>query len=569
MSDSALLLLGHHTNLLFIVGMTIILGTIGARIFQKLNIPQVVGFIAIGVIIGESGFNLLSHDFLEAMRNLNFVSLGVIGFSIGGELKLEIFQAHGREFLILLLAEGLGAFFLVSIGTGIAIYLFTQQIFLAIAIGVLLGAISSATAPAATVDVLWEYKSKGLVTTTILALVALDDGLALILFGLASSVAKVVMGSGDFNIIHVLKEPLYEFSTAFLIGGVIGLMLNRFIRALKDPEKTLDFAFGSILLTCGIAMLIEANLILATMVLGATLANLAPRRSKEAFNVVSRFAPPIFALFFIFVGARMQLGSLTTMGWALAIIFIVGRSAGKILGVFLGGKLAGSPEKVRKWLGLGLFSQAGVAIGLTILAVQNFDTNIGNLILMVVTTTTFVVQLIGPPCVKLAITKAGEIGLNITEEDLIASHTIEQVMVPVENRISPSTPAYQVLKVFAQSPALAVPVIDEQNCLVGMIGMEEIKETWFTKEDENLIIAADMMNFSFHPIYPEMLLAEAVEFAREMSLDVLPVIKSKDEKIFRGLLDTRFLHQTLAKELISRREKALATGSTSTPQKAS
>ncbi len=556
MSENALLMLGHHTNLLFIIGLTIILGTIGARVFQKLNIPQVVGFISIGVVIGESGFNLLSHDFLEAMRNLNFISLGVIGFSIGGELKLEIFKAHGKEFFILLLAEGLGAFFLVSLGTGAAIYYFTGKVFLAIAIGALLGAISSATAPAATVDVLWEYKSKGLVTTTILALVALDDGLALILFGLASSVAKVVMGTGAFSIVSVLKEPLYEFSTAMIIGGIIGLMLNRFIRALKDPEKTLDFAFGSILLTCGIAMLMEANLILATMVLGATLANLAPRRSKEAFSVVSRFAPPIFALFFIFVGARMQLGALTKMGWVMAIIFIVGRSAGKILGIFLGGKLAGSPEKIRKWLGLGLFSQAGVAIGLTILAVQNFDSNIGNLILMVVTTTTFVVQLIGPPCVKFAITKAGEIGLNITEEDLIASYNIEQVMVAVENKISPATPAYKVLEVFAQSPALAVPVVDENNHLVGMIGMDEIKETWFTREDENLIIAADMMNFSYHPIYPEMLLSEAVELAGELSLDVLPVIRSKDDKVFKGLLDTRFLHQTLAKELIARKERA-------------
>ena len=552
--------MGHHTNLLFLVGLTIILGTIGARIFQKLNIPQVVGFIAIGVIIGESGFNLLSHDFLEAMRNLNFISLGVIGFSIGGELKLDIFRAHGKEFLILLLAEGLGAFFLVGLGTGTAIYLFTGNTMLAIALGGLLGAISSATAPAATVDVLWEYKSKGIVTTTILALVALDDGLALILFGLASSVAKVVMGTGTFSIISVLKEPLHEFSFALLIGGLVGIMLNRFIRALRDPEKTLDFAFGSILLTCGISMLLNANLILATMVLGATLANLAPRRSKEAFNVVSRFSPPIFALFFIFVGARMQLSSLSTMGWVLAIIFVIGRSTGKILGVAIGGKLAGSPEKVRRWLGLGLFSQAGVAIGLTILAVQNFDPAIGNLILMVVTTTTFVVQLIGPPCVKLAISKAGEIGLNVTEEDLIASHTIEQVMVKCHHPIKPSTTAYEVLEVFSQTPALAVPVIDESNKLLGMIGMEEIKETWFAGENEHLIIADDMMSYSFQAIYPQLLLTEAVELAREMSLDVLPVVKSKEEPVFLGLLDTRFLHQTLVRELIARQEAAMGEG---------
>lgn len=554
MTESSLLLLGHHTNLLFLIGLTIILGTLGARLFQKLNIPQVVGFIAMGVLIGESGFNILSHDFLQAMKNLNFISLGVIGFSIGGELRLDIFRIHGRQFMILLLAEGLGAFFLVGISSGIVIYLFTRQIGLAIALGGLLGAISSATAPAATVDVLWEYKSKGLLTTTILALVALDDGLALILFGLASSLAKVAMGTGTFSIIGVLKEPLYEFASAFIIGGSAGFMLNRFIRALRDPEKTLDFAFGCILLTSGVAMIMDANLILSTMVLGATLVNLAPRRSKEAFNVVSRFAPPIYALFFIFVGARMKLGELTTMGWALVVVFLLGRSLGKIGGVAFGGWLAGSPDKIRKWLGLGLFSQAGVAIGLTILAVQNFDQTIGNLILLVVTTTTFVVQLIGPPCVKLAITKAGEIGVNITEEDLMASHTIEQVMVPMHCATRQTAKVYEVMKIFADTPALAVPVVDDDNKLLGMIRLEEIKETWATEPLEKLIIAADMMAYPVQPIFPEMLLMEAVEFAREMSLDVLPVVRSSTDRTFLGLLDTRFLHQTLLRELYLKQE---------------
>lgn len=557
MPDNALLLLGHHTNLLFLIGLTIILGTLGARLFQKLNIPQVVGFISMGVLVGESGFHLLSHDFLIAMGNLNFISLGIIGFSIGGELRLEIFRAHGREFLILLLAEGLGAFFLVGIGTGTVIYLFTQQAALAIAIGGLLGAISSATAPAATVDVLWEYKSKGLLTTTILALVALDDGLALILFGFASSVAKVVMGTGTFSILGVLREPLYEFGLAFLLGGTAGFMLNRFIRALRDPEKTLDFSFGCILLTCGLTMILKANLILATMVLGATLANLAPRRSKDAFNVVSRFSPPIYALFFMFVGARMQLGALTTMGWVLAIVYIVGRSAGKILGVAFGGWLAGSPDKIRRWLGLGLFSQAGVAIGLTILAVQNFDETIGNLILLVVTTTTFVVQLIGPPCVKLAISKAGEIGLNITEEDLIASHTIEQVMVAVARPIHPAATAYEVLELFAETPALAVPVVNDQNSLLGMIRMEEIKETWSSGQLDHLILAADMMAYPVLAIFPSMLLTEAVELAKEMSLDVLPIVKSSTDNSFLGLLDTRFLHQMMVRELVLRQEVSM------------
>ncbi len=548
-----LALFGHHSNILLLIGLTILLGTCGARIFQKLRIPQVVGFIVMGIVIGDSGFKLLSKEFVLSMSMLNFMALGIIGFNIGGELKLATFKKHGKQFIFLLLSEGLGAFFLVSISTTIISYYFTRNPATSLALGLLLGAISSATAPAATVDVVWEYRAKGLLTTTLMALVALDDGLALLLFSLASAAAKMLTAPNTtLSLFEILKEPAYEIFGSIFVGFILGAILNRLIRALRDPEKTLDFTFGSILLVCGIAIATELNVILAAMVLGTTIGNLAPQRSKEVFEIVKRFAPPIYALFFVFVGARLQIFGLPAMGWALAVAFLFGRSIGKISGIYFGATWLKSPAKIRKWLGLTLFSQAGVAIGLSILASQNFPGELGNLILLVVTTTTFIVQLIGPPCVKLALQKSKEIGLDVTTESLMEGLTVSEVMLDPPPAIHPHDRACTVLERFADSPTHAYPVIDTGSHLKGMIMIDDIRDAWNIGHN-TLILADDMMVPPSEVIIASTPLSEALSLANELGLEVLPVVDSSETCNLVGLLDTRVMQQMLMREMRNKR----------------
>jgi Kef-type K+ transport system membrane component KefB len=283
-----------------------------------------------------------------------------------------------------------------------------------IPLGILLGALSSATAPAATVDVLWEYRSKGPLTSTILAIVALDDGLALFLYGFAFSFANALVTGGGLNIRIMVLQPLIEIFGSLLLGFLISLIIDHVLRWIKTRDDQLVINVAAILLASGIAKHFDLSLILTNMAVGLTLTNLHPDRNESNFEVVKKFVPPIYIIFFLFVGARLQLGLLPSMG-ILGILYVLGRTIGKWAGSFLGATISGAPLTVRKYLGFALFSQAGVAIGLALDIHQHFGEfgsageRLGHTVINVIAVTTLLLALLGPLSVKFAISKAGEI----------------------------------------------------------------------------------------------------------------------------------------------------------------
>lgn len=397
-------------DILFILGILLFSGFGGGTVFRKLKIPQVVAYIIIGTIVGVSALKILDHATIDSLSPLNSFALGLIGFMIGSELKLSIFRKLGRYIVAILLSEALAAYGLVAVGT----YLVTRQLHLAL----LLGALASATAPAATVDVLWEYKAKGVLTSTLLAIVGLDDALALILYGFSSAVAKVSLLHTGLSVGTILGNPALEIGQALLMGVVFALLLGLLIRFFKADNQILILTLATILVCAGAAKTYHFSPILTCMFLGVALTNTFAITSTRAYRTLERFVPPIYVLFFILVGARLDIRLLPAMG-ALGIVYIGARTAGKILGTRLGAKISGAPTVLRKYLGLALFSQAGVAIGLAISVYEEFahlgeaGQQLGVLVVSLITATTFVAQLIGPPFVKYAIAKAGEIGKNV------------------------------------------------------------------------------------------------------------------------------------------------------------
>ena len=382
------------------------MGLVTGRLFEKVGIPQVVGFIVMGVLLGDSVLSLLPESLLDSFSSLTYIALAFIGFRVGGELKYAVFKKYGKQFFSILLSEGLLAMILVTLVTT----LWTGNL----ALGILLGALSSATAPAATVDVLWEYNSKGPLTTTILAIVALDDGLALILYGFAFSFAGVLIEGGPLNIQVMLFTPLLEIFGALALGAIIALLLDRILRIFHSSDDFLVINVAAVLLVSGIALYMGFSLILTSMAMGLVLINLNPDRNEKSFIKVNTFVPPIYIIFFLFVGARLQIGLLPTMG-ILGLLYIVGRTTGKWVGAWFGALLSGAEKAVRKYLGWALFSQAGVAIGLALDIYQHFGkygtegAMLGHTVLNIIAATTLIVQIIGPPSVKFAITRAKEI----------------------------------------------------------------------------------------------------------------------------------------------------------------
>ncbi len=394
-------------KMILLIGIALVAAFVSGKLFRSFGIPQVVGYIVLGIALGDSVSGLLPGEILDSLTPITSIALSMIGFMVGGELKHTVFKKYGRQFFTILFSEGLLAMITVSILVG----LYTNNL----ALGILLGALSSATAPAATVDVLWEYRAKGPLTTTILAIVALDDGLSLVLYGFALAIADLLISSGRLNLNIMLYKPVMEIVLSLAIGIGGGFFLDSLLRIVGEGEDRLVLSLGMLVFTAGVAESLGLSLILTSMTVGVFMTNIHPHRNEEVFEEIKSFAPPIYILFFVFVGARLQVGLLKEMG-VIGLLYVIGRSAGKWAGAFIGASLSMAAEQVRKYLGFALFSQAGVAIGLSLDAYQHFQkmgkTGIvmANTIINVIAATTFLVQIIGPPSVKYAIKRAGEIG---------------------------------------------------------------------------------------------------------------------------------------------------------------
>lgn len=546
----------HHLNLILVLGIAVFGGTIGAKLFQRFRIPQVVGYIVIGVILGGSALDVITPQVAETLSPFNIFALGIIGFMIGGELKYEIFRQYGKQFVIILLAEGLAAFVVVGSAASLTAYLFTGNINSSLALGLLLGAISSATAPAATVDVLWEYKTRGILTRTILAIVALDDGLALLLYGFATSFAAALLGSGHNKWLADLAVPLWEIFGAIGLGIVTGLVLAAIFRHVEETDKLLTFTLASVMLAIGLSIVLRVESILAAMVLGATLVNFRPRRSRNAFQLVGKFSPPIYVLFFVLVGARLRVTGVPVWIIVLAAVYVLGRSAGKITGSWLGARVAKAPASVRRYLGICLFSQAGVAVGLSLLASQRFTDGMGEAIILIVTVTTFIVQVIGPVMVKIGVTKAGEVGMNITEEDLIRTHSVAEVMDRRAPAMSAGKALDEVINLVSSTDSFYYPVISDDGKLVGAVTLHGIRNTFANQELNDWLVALDIMEPVIARVTPQMPLSEAFDRARRHDLEYLPVVTSEEDPTLVGLLDCPAVRRALSAEVLSRQETA-------------
>ncbi len=546
----------HHLNSLFLLGVALFGGTIGGRLFQKLKIPQVVGYIAIGIILGESGLKIVDHDTIQALRPLSYFALGLIGFMIGGELKKDVILRHGKQFLAILLSEGIVTFFMVGFVTSIIGKFLLGSWEMGLSIGLILGAISSATAPAATTGVLWEYKTKGPLTRTILGIVAMDDGLALILFAIASAIAGSLLGmKGEESLLSTFMHPVIEMGGAVILGGVSAYILNLLLRRYSEKDRVLAFSIGIVLIVLGFAQVMGFDMILAAMVLGAATVNLVPHRSAELFELVESFAPPIHVLFFVLVGTKINFQSMSTTVLVIGATYLVARSLGKMLGAWFGGKISKAPRTVTRYLPLCLFAQAGVAIGLSILAGQKFPGDLGNMIVIVITAATFVVEIVGPWFVKLGVTKAGEIGLNLTEDDLIRMSRAEDVMDSEITRIKESASLEKILLIFSEEDNLNYPVVDNEGRLKGILTIHSVKDTFMAQELSEFLIAADLLEPVREKVEKDMPLHEARRKMTTAHLSYLPVM---DGDRFLGMIEDRLIEKHITQKLLEYERKIVS-----------
>lgn len=499
-------------QIVFLLGVMIFFGSFGGRLFQKLRIPQVVGYIVIGIILGSSGFKILGDKLIAALNPISTVALSLIGFLVGAELKITVIKKYGKQFVGILLGETTVPFVIVSVLVGTATFLLTRNLSYALSLGLILGAICTATAPAATTDVLKEYRTKGPVTTTTLGIVAMDDGFALIAYTIATAIASPMLEGRSVPVLAQLASIGYEIAGSIVIGLLFGFFLTKIISGMmSDDGRVLGFSLGLLLLCTGICnlavftagpVLLKLDHIMAAMSMGFYVTNFALPKVKNMFKLVEKYTPPIYVLFFVTVGANLNVWQLKPLFILIALLYICGRTIGKTIGSRLGAIITKAPDTVRKYLPYCLLSQAGVAIGLSTSAGRDFADTIGGEVMLIITATTFIVQIIGPICVRYGVSKAGEVGLDFTVEDLMKKALVKDVEVD-GNKIC-STESYaivndtdmvgKIISSFSQHSNMNYAVRGSDGKIAGQISLEHIKETMQIGEMGSYMLAMDIMD---------------------------------------------------------------------------
>jgi len=396
---------------LLVIGVITLAGLYLGKTMRFVRLPSIIGFMLVGVLLGPSVLGFLGEELKESIDFITDIALGFVAISIGLELSFSALRNQGLGIILIIVAESLLAFVAVTA----ALFLLTGNIALAL----IFGSLAPASAPAGTVAVIQEFRAKGNLTNALYAVVGFDDGLAIIIFGFAFAVARSLLlhqhGADTEALWRLIATPLLEIGLSFLIGGVVAVCYRLLSRKLSEGRDLFILTFSTVLITAGISEVLNLSLILTNLVVGLAIVNTqSPALTEKVKSELTEVMPLLFILFFVLAGANLQLALLPALG-LVGVVYIAGRSAGLMGGAWFGAVVGRSEPKIRKYLGMGILSQAGVAIGLALVVKQilapfgSWGAELGALVITTITATSIIFEIVGPILCKLGLQKAGEI----------------------------------------------------------------------------------------------------------------------------------------------------------------
>ena len=404
------------------ISISLLAGLLLSRLAKLAKLPAVTAYLVAGILVGPyclgafgvKGLGFISMEELEGYSILCDVALGFIAFSIGNEFRLTQLKKIGKQATIVGIFQAVVTTLLVD-GALLLIH-FANPEKLPLEAALVLGAIASATAPAATLMVVKQYKAKGPVTDILLPVVALDDAVGLVLFAISFGIAKAV-GAGNVDLVSVLAEPVLEVVGSLALGALMGLLFHFCERFFHSRSKRLSVSIAFVFMTIALSMLkfniggvhIGFSSLLVCMMLGTVFCNICDF-SEELMSRVDRWTAPLFVLFFVLSGAELELSVFSEIMIVLVgIAYIISRSIGKYSGAYLSAKISGCDDNIVKYLGITLLPQAGVALGMAKTASAYFAGGIGIWISNITLFAVLIYELVGPLLTKIALTKAGDI----------------------------------------------------------------------------------------------------------------------------------------------------------------
>ena len=426
---------------LLLISMALFAGLLMTRLFVKLKLPDVTAYLVAGVLIGpcvlgRTGIGFTTSSQVDSLAVISDVALGFIAFAIGHEFRLSELKHTGKQATIIGILQAVITTIVVD-AVLIGLHFINPEI-ISLPVAITLGAIAAATAPAATLMVVRQYKAKGPVTDVLLPVVALDDAVGLVVFAVSFGIAQS-MENGTANVAALIIEPLMEVVLSLGFGGIVGFLLTFLERYFHSHRNRNALIVGSVMLTVAVSQLkipvgsftFGFSSLLVCMMLGTVFCNYCPL-SEDLMLQADRWSGPALTLFFVLSGSALQFDVFSDVTVVLiGLIYIAARSTGKYLGARLSSDLAHSPETVRKYLGITLLPQAGVALGMCTTAYRLLGGGPGTLIRNIVLFSVLVYELIGPSLTKMALTKAGDIQAIPQEVKARRKKQLESVTKPV------------------------------------------------------------------------------------------------------------------------------------------
>ncbi|MBQ7751618.1 MAG: cation:proton antiporter [Clostridia bacterium] len=406
---------------LLTLSIALIAGMMMTRVVKPLKLPAVTAYLIAGVLVGPyclgllkiSGLGFVSHGNVEQFSIISDVALGFIAFAIGNEFRLSQLRETGRQATIVGIVQALFATLFVDIAL-ILLHFIVGDI-LPLPSAIILGAIATATAPAATLMVVRQYKAKGKLTDILLPVVALDDAVGLVVFAVSFGIAEA-LGSGRVDAVSIILEPMLEIVLSLILGAVMGYLLTHLEKLFNSNSNRLTLVISIVILTVALSMMefdvcgihIGFSSLLVCMMLGTVFCNICPV-SFDLMERADKWTVPLNALFFVISGAELELSVFAKMSVVLiGIVYIISRSLGKYVGAYVSCAMSECDETVKKYLGITLLPQAGVALGMCVTVSAKMGEN-GSLIRNIVLFAVLIYELFGPVMTKNALMASGDI----------------------------------------------------------------------------------------------------------------------------------------------------------------
>ena len=388
-------------NTILCLGIVLVGALVAEKIISYLKIPAITSYILLGILLGPYALNVTGEGLIASSELLSNIVLGFIAFHIGKNFSVEHFKRIGKAVLSVSITVTVATLICVTVG----IYYVAHQPF---HIALLFGAISTATAPATTMMVIRQYKARGMFTDVLLGTVAIDDAWGIMIFSVSLAIAQVLQ-VGQFSewiIMAVTIKAAAKIFLSVILGSIMAIIASRISGYLKRREDVLTFILGAILINTGVALYFHMSPLLSNMFFGAMLVNIE-KTSFKFFESVNSVDWPLYVMFYVLAGANLDIGLLGSLG-LIGSVYIISRIIGRIGGAYAGAVIAGTEQSIRRYMGLALMAQAGVAIGLAMMAKASLP-HTGGAILNTIIATTVVYEIFGPIAARYALLKAKDI----------------------------------------------------------------------------------------------------------------------------------------------------------------